>query len=236
MCNFKCDTSHMTGAIKCNYISDTNNETGKHLWATVVLPSVITTHSFLKTYHKENILPMSPINITFQDFRFPSTKHSKIVWPLRMGPTGCPETSGNYYQHMLHDNPEELRSQIENCNFVQNSDVWTFHINHLYASDTTSLFTDTTNNFRPHISLAKHTLSFTAVTGYYTTYSNCAKTFSTPYMKKCRTNMDSCLCQPSTLLQKHKTYEQLFQIKLETYCSLIRMVTPHKKLLKAQHG
>lgn len=48
--------------------------------------------------------------------------------------------------------------------------------------------------------------------------------------------MDSWLCQPSTLSLKHKTYKQLFQIKLETYCSLTRMVTPHKKLPKAQHG
>ena len=44
--------------------------------------------------------------------------------------------------------------------------------------------------------------------------------------------MDSWLCQPSTLSPKHKTYKQLFQIKLETYCSLTRMVTPHKKLPK----
>jgi len=36
--------------------------------------------------------------------------------------------------------------------------------------------------------------------------------------------------------QKHKTYKQLFQIKLDTHCSLKRMVTPPKKLLKAQHG
>jgi len=66
---------------------------------------------------------MSLTNITFQNFRFPSTKHSKIVGTLRMGPTGCPETSGNNYQHMLRNNPEELRSKIENCNFVQNSDL-----------------------------------------------------------------------------------------------------------------
>jgi len=66
---------------------------------------------------------MSPINTTFQDFRFQSTKHYKTVLPLRMGPTGCPETSGNNYKHTLNNNPEELRSQIENCNFVQNSDL-----------------------------------------------------------------------------------------------------------------
>jgi hypothetical protein len=84
------------------------------------------------------------------------------------------------------------------------------------------------------ISHLRDTLSFTAVTGYYHNIFQLCQNIFNPLNEK---NAGLIwLCQPSTLSQKHKTYEQLFQIKLETHYSLTRTVTPYKKLLKAQHG
>jgi len=33
----------------------------------------------------------------------------KIAWPLKMGQTGCPETSVGIYHYKMRNNPEEYR-------------------------------------------------------------------------------------------------------------------------------
>jgi hypothetical protein len=38
---------------------------------------------------------------------------SRIFWPLKMGPMGCPETSVKYYHYTLHHSPEDRRSQLQ---------------------------------------------------------------------------------------------------------------------------
>jgi hypothetical protein len=38
-------------------------------------------------------------------------KNSRTSWPLKMGPTGCPETSVKDYHSTLHNTTEESRSQ-----------------------------------------------------------------------------------------------------------------------------
>jgi len=54
----------------------------------------------------DNLLP------TFRDYISVPSSMVKNSWPLKIGPTGFPETSARNYYYSLRNKPEERSSQI----------------------------------------------------------------------------------------------------------------------------
>jgi len=46
-------------------------------------------------------------------------RESRITWPFKMGPIGCPETSARNYHYTLRNIPEDLRPQLNSSSYHQ---------------------------------------------------------------------------------------------------------------------